>query len=272
MNGLETILDRCLDDLLEGATPVECAERFPRYREELLALLETAQTLTQLPREQPRSSAVRTTLVRAGALMARPEWSEPAQASRGDRGGRVLPFLRSRPMRRLAAGFAAILLVGVLGGASADTVPGDLFYPVKLVKEKVTFALTLRPDHRAELRLTFADRRLEELLAMAGDGGEVDPQLVRSLLDEGALALQDAQPLPERRLQVFLKKLEHFNRYQQTVLEGLEPRVREGQRPLIRRAIETCDARSRWTRRTPPGAVKDSPLPRGSCWDECGQD
>jgi len=266
MNTLDMILDRCIDDLLRGTTVAECVSRYPQYREELIPLLQAAESLRELPKEEPRRDAVRATLVRVGAAMAEQVEADEAPQAAGSSGGRILPFRISRPVRRLVVGLAAVIVLVILGGASADTVPGDLFYPLKLAKEKVTFGLTTKPGHRAELRLTFADRRLEELVKMADSDGEVDPNLVRRLLKQGALALKDARPLPNDRLQVFLKKLEHFNMYQKTVLEQIAPRVPKSQRPLLERAIDMCGERTRWMSRSKPESVRSSPPPSDSCW------
>lgn len=266
MKNLDLILDRCIDDLARGATVGECLERYPELREELEPLLETAASLHGLPRPEPSGSAMRTVLVRAGAALAVQEGAGEAEQTRAPSRGQVLRFPLRRPVLRIAAGLAAVVILAVLGGASADTVPGDLLYPLKLAREKVTFGLTVKPDHRAELRLTFADRRLEELVKMADSEGKIDPELVRRLLEEGALALQDARPLPEDRLEIFLKKLEHFTQYQKTVLEQISPRVPDSQRPVIREAIDMCGERARWMRRAKPEKVRSLREGTGSCW------
>ncbi|HHQ47792.1 MAG TPA: hypothetical protein ENK19_02805 [Acidobacteria bacterium] len=271
MNELETILDRCLDEILAGATVAECLERHPGHREELEPLLETSAVLQELPRAQPSPSAASGLLVRAGTVLAEGEPSGELPAAARSHGGRILSFRLSRPVRQLVLGLAAVMVLLVLGGASADTVPGDLFYPVKLARERVSFALTTRPDHRAELRLDFADRRLGELVEMAGTEGRIDPGLIQRLLRQGSLALKDARTLPEDRLELFLKKLELFNAYERQVLEQVAPRVHASQRPMVQRAIEMCGERGRWMRRASPESLKSSPPPQDSCWgDRCG--
>ncbi len=271
MNELETILDRCLDEILTGTTVAECLERHPGNREELEPLLKTATFLQQLPRAEPDPSTTRRLLVEAGTVMAGRAAFGQSPSSDGSPGGRILPFRLSRPLRRLVVGLAAVMVLVVLGGASADTVPGDLFYPVKLAKEKVAVGLTASPGHRAELRLTFADRRLGELVEMAGTEGRIDPGLIRRLLRDGSLALENARTLPEGRLRLFLKKLELFNGYERQVLEQVAPRVHASQRPMVQRAIEMCGERGRWISRTSPESLKSSPPPEGSCWgDRCG--
>jgi len=266
MNELEIILDRCIGEILAGATVAECLQRYPGHEEELEPLLEAAVALRELPREEPRPSAVRGLLVRAGTVMQTQAQLGATPSATAQSGGRILPFRLSRPVRRLVVGLAAVMALFILGGASADTVPGDLFYPVKLAREKVSFVLTTNPGHRAELRLSFADRRLGELVEMAGSDGKIDPDLVRRLLRQGSLALKDARPLPEDRLKVFLKKLEHFNLYEQQVLQQLAPRVPRSQRPIVQRAIDMCGERSRWMRRAKPDAVRSLREGRGSCW------
>jgi len=148
-------------------------------------------------------------------------------------------------------------------------VPGDVFYPLKMAREQVSFALTRAPERRVELRLTFASHRLAELMNMAEKRGRIDPRILRRLLREASLALAEARPLPEKRLDLFLERLQAFNAYQRRMLEQLIPRLPKAQRPTVRRAIRTCRERDRWMRRTSPQQLQSAPPERDGCWDDC---
>ena len=143
------------------------------------------------------------------------------------------------------------VLVIVMSGwgitvASANSQPGDLLYPVKLATERVRFALTLQPEGRAELRLSFADRRLAELVETQAERGSIDPALLRALLSEAELALGEAQALPEERFQFFLTKLESRNTHHKSVLEQLTDRASEDDIGPLRQAISVCEERHAW--------------------------
>ncbi len=74
-------------------------------------------------------------------------------------------------MRPLSAGFAVFFFAisGWLSVAnvSAHALPGDTFYPVKIGMEKAQFALAFTSQQRANLKVEFASRRLEEMVQIA---------------------------------------------------------------------------------------------------------
>lgn len=267
MNDLEKILDLCIDEIRAGGSIETCLERYPDHREELEGLLHLALALERMPRARPSDEAMQTTLVRAGLAAAAREPDPPAAAGR--KRSAVLPFRVPRSLRWAASLAAAVLIVVLLGSASVDAVPGDVFYPLKMVREQVSFALTRAPARRVELRLTFANHRLTELMNMAAKRGRIDPKILRRLLREASLALEEARPLPEKRLDLFLEQLQAFNAYQRRMLERLVPQLPEAQRPTVRRAIRTCRERDRWMRRTSPQQLRSTPPARDSCWDDC---
>ena len=148
----------------------------------------------------------------------------------------------------LAWTFALLIVMSGWGitAASAHSQPGDLLYPLKLVTERVRFALTLQPEGRAELRLSFADRRLVELVENQAESGSIDPTVLRALLGEAELALDEVQALPEERFQLFLTKLEHSNQRHRVALEQLTRRAAESDVSLLSEAISVCDERQSW--------------------------
>jgi uncharacterized membrane protein YgcG len=92
-------------------------------------------------------------------------------------------------LAKAAAGFIAVLLIAglVTIPASANSLPGDALYPVKRQLETLQLAIALSPVARAEIHLTQAQTRLDELeqLMRRGDfeGG---------LLDDGLNSLNEA--------------------------------------------------------------------------------
>lgn len=95
-----------------------------------------------------------------------------------------------RGLARIAA-VLAVLIVALYGTvtASADSLPGDVLYPVKRLVERGEIALA--SDNEAlVLRLEFADRRLDEFERLLARG-DVQPAVLDSAVDEleAALAL-----------------------------------------------------------------------------------
>lgn len=80
--------------------------------------------------------------------------------------GRPAPYL----VRGIA--LAAVLLTAGLGTVvvSADTLPDDALYTVKLASEQMRLALATSPDDRAIVALSIADHRLAEAERLAGEG------------------------------------------------------------------------------------------------------
>lgn len=77
--------------------------------------------------------------------------------------------------RGLAAALALTLAAAGTAGVSASSMPGEVLYPTKLAVEQVQLAVISGESRRIELRLAFAERRLEEIdaAARAGDHAAV---------------------------------------------------------------------------------------------------
>ncbi|NUM77816.1 hypothetical protein HUU40_25930, partial [candidate division KSB1 bacterium] len=219
-----------------------CLREYPQFRTQLEPLLRLAQDLGKLPQPQPRPQALLSTLVKVGRISVQ-QRREMLRRKAFNWG-----FLTPRPAWSMA--FAVVLIVAFLGwGAvtvASDSLPGDLLYPLKLTTEKVKFFLTINPEGKAELRLTFAEKRLQELARSLNKGKGFDQDVLKSMLDEAELALDDAQPLPRDRASLFVARLNHFNAYQREALAELRLQIHPSQRELVDQAIDICDNRSRW--------------------------
>jgi len=263
--GIEDIVDRCVDLVQEGRTVEQCLLLYPEIADELEPLLRVADDLGQLPKPMPRQEALDAALAAAGAASTkaseRRRFRQAGDASKSPRSRvKVVAF-------RWAAAAAAVLVLTIgLSTASARSLPGDLLYTLKLATERVAFALTTSPDRRAELRLSFADTRLEELVRTAQADGRINPDLLKRLLNEATLALEDAKPAPEDRYKEIATRVDAFNTYQKQVFEQLLPVVQEDDSKLLARAISVCDERDQWMRRRwggeRDGAV--TPVPEGA--------
>jgi hypothetical protein len=91
-------------------------------------------------------------------------------------------LFRENMVRPLAVGFAsmAVLLGGWTGmvGASFDSIPGDVLYPVKIANEKAQLSLAFSGERKVKLHAEFASRRLDEVVAInTSDHPEKDLQV-----------------------------------------------------------------------------------------------
>lgn len=270
MHELETILDSCVEEIRRGGTLEACLERYPEYRDELEALLHLALALEKRPRAQPSREATLASAIRVGRAIETGAVKHDSKQHPTRR--KIVPFRMAGALRTAASIAAVLLVVVLLGSASASAVPGNLFYPLKMIREKVVFALTRTPERRVELRLTFANHRLSELVDMAADDGSIDPEVLKRLLREASLALDEARPLPDDRLSLFRDRFQAFNAYQKRILKDLSPRLPETQRPFIQKAIRMCDERDQWMRGANPKTLRAAPPERKGCWDDCGWD
>ena len=260
---LPEILDRCLDALARGKTVEESLAPYPDSAAELAPLLLTGATLRGLPRQVPRPPALDAALLRAGASLPRRNGAPEAGPALRPGNGRLQRVGRVAFRWATAAALSLVLVAGI-GTVSAHSAPGDLLYPLKLATERVTFSLTFSPEKRAELRLSFADDRLDELVRRLQASGAVDPALLRILLREAELALNEAGPVQAEHYKLFLAKLGAFNTYQRSAFQTLGKKARGEDAQLLRRAISVCDERDRWIqeRMTSPEGEKEG----GRCW------
>lgn len=93
-----------------------------------------------------------------------------------------------KPIAASGAVFAFAIIGWIsVANASMSTLPGERLYPVKLSMERAQIALTVNDAQRAELRVEFASRRLEEMVevsAMNTDSTETVQLAVDRFKDE----------------------------------------------------------------------------------------
>jgi hypothetical protein len=105
---------------------------------------------------------------------------------------------------------ALLILITLLGGAGAGTVyaaqasmPDDVLYPIKTWSENARLDLAVSPEKDIDLSLKFAGRRIDEMLRLKEEGGEVPELLVTKLqkhLNRAAqLCDQTGDPLHTRQ-------------------------------------------------------------------------
>ena len=157
----ETILNECLEKLLTGTETVEqCLQRYPNDAKELESLLRTAMFVNKAADIKPSPELKARVRYKLQLKMA--EVGKPRRAS----------WLSVQP--RWAMAMMAVMLVFVLGAsavlAADSSMPGSLLYPVKILTENISLKLAGSDIEKAELSLTFADRRVEEMNRMMESG------------------------------------------------------------------------------------------------------
>lgn len=154
MKDLEKIIEECLRKIEKGeATVEECLKAYPQHKEELEAILSTAQMLRTSPPSPPQEfkEALRRKLVK--------EFSEKSKKKK------ILSFAlpRRKALALLLAAVFVLTMVGIGYTASRETNPNSPLYPVKIALEKVRLVFAREPVQKLELHLEYANHRLQEL-------------------------------------------------------------------------------------------------------------
>ena len=187
MQRFEDILAGCIDDLKEGRASIEdCLDRYPSLRERLEPLLRLALQIGEPAHISPSPDF---------KLKARVRLMEETHERQGVtkwprlryRGARTQMVLRRR-FGMVGIIVAIVLTVTAAGGgtayASQASLPGDTLYSVKLATEHLRMGLPGDEIAKAERALTFAERRVAEMEALAAQDRTEDLALGIERYDE----------------------------------------------------------------------------------------
>jgi len=155
-----------------------------------------------MPPETPVLDGPRRARMRRGVLVAEPRG--PRLSDRLVAVFTVLAFPAPYAVRALAI---CALVVGALAGtavASADAMPDDARYPVKLTAEHLRLTLAVAPADRAAVELSLAEHRLSEAEQLAAEGRESDALVATSAyaahLASAAAELSEVDALAPRAI------------------------------------------------------------------------
>lgn len=152
-------LDVCLRQMQSGASLEEAVGLFPQLADELRPLLESAQ--------MAREVGDNVHIPRAAQMRSRAAFLEEAQ-----RRAHPNPGIFSRLFtNKLALASFSLILVLLLGSlttvaASAQALPGDPLYGVKLATERTRLLLTDNQNKKIKLEQSFDHRRVQEVEAL----------------------------------------------------------------------------------------------------------
>jgi hypothetical protein len=221
----EDILDYCLKEIEAGRkTPTECAALYPNVPN-LEAQLLAARALRQLDVLTLRPEASRQIEAR---LRQKLRAQKPAAARQ-----------RTSTLRwALPLALTISLLFGMVGtvAASADSVPGNVLYPVKRAGETVQVVLTPASE-QASLHTSLAQRRLDEIIALS-ELGNVDSNLLSDLTTETETALNAVENTPADEHGEVVSGIILLTERQQAVLATVKASAPSQAQAGLTRAIE----------------------------------
>jgi len=181
---IEDILDECIDRIvMHGDTVEECLARYPDWVEELEPLLRAATATSEGYRDEPRAEFQRAAKSRfLNAVVA-------AREQGGQRGRWHWGWGRGWVVTAVVV--LALLIMGCgTVGASTNSLPGDLLYPVKRAAENVQVFFTFGNEAKANLYVKFAERRVQELLALVAEQEEAPAAVLARMDDQTRRAIQ----------------------------------------------------------------------------------
>ncbi len=150
--------------------------------------------------------------------------------------------------RRIAGMILTLLIlvtagIGVTSAAAKSAIPGDALYPLKTTVEQTRLSLARDAGDRAELKLRFADQRLEELASLIKEGryAEVGSGVLafKSHLNSALLELDSvSREDPSRAGRIASQITAALTRYA-SILSAMAASAPESVRPEVQRALDT---------------------------------
>lgn len=144
-------------------------------------------------------------------------------------------------LSRVAAVLVVLLVMSgaAVGAAAANSTPDDALYPLKLTWEQGQVQLASDPYARAELELSFAKRRLEEVVALEQAGKNVSSTALDAMLSATARASKELQTVddPNKKESVGAD-FANLTSQQEEVLSSLLERAPDPAKGGLQRALE----------------------------------
>jgi len=239
---IENIIDNCIKLISEDNLSIEqCLKRYPKLKEELKPLLESFIKVKEFEKINPSANfedEVKTQFINIVKAKQSQILSKKGMIPRF---AAQLSGLWAMPTLAKISIFVILFLFisGFTSILSANTLPGDFLYPVKIASEKVIIFFTPN-NKKVNLHIIFAKRRLDEIEKMAEKGriGEITKTLnvLETEIDSVINYMKDFE-IDIKNQEVFDMILENFNK-QKIVLEEVLERVPDEAKLAIQRAIE----------------------------------
>lgn len=158
-------LNTCLELLDQGIGIEECLARYPEAAPQLEPMLRLALEATHLG----ETIKIPADAQRNGIGRIADAWMKH-QVKNSDQWWRV-----ARPLAKSwALSIVAVMILGFGGWTTstvaADSVPGEVLYPVKKAQERALLVVTFSDRRKAELHAKFAHKRTQEIVKLVDRG------------------------------------------------------------------------------------------------------
>ncbi|MBU2598002.1 MAG: hypothetical protein KKC53_02300 [Actinobacteria bacterium] len=239
---IEKIIDNCIKLISENNLSLEqCLKRYPKFKEELRPLLESFIKVKEFEKINPSAIFEDEVKIRFINIVKAKQSQILPKKGMIPRSVTKFSGLWTMPILAKISIFVILFLFisGFTSILSADSLPGDFLYPVKLATEKVIIFFTSHHE-RANLHAIFAKKRLDEIERMVGKGRTVGIDEALNILEsetDSAISYIEDLEIEIRTPEVIDKISENFKK-QKEVLEKVKENVPDEVRIAIERVIE----------------------------------
>jgi len=256
------ILDQSIEQVRAGTNSEEVLQQYPPdVANQIRPLLSLVVAFESEPDPVPSVDDLMQAIVRL-SNQQRPKKATAPQWRAG-------PSKR-RWLLRVAAVILAMFTIGWgTVNISAEAMPGDLLYPIKVFTERAKFFLTVNQERKAELRIVFSAERLKEAVLKQQRGEGLDRELLSEMLEEARLAVEASAEFPEPTRDLLVARAAKLSEFQQGALGRLKSQVTPEEQEVVVQYMDMCGRRSVWMRQVfepppdqPGDPVEPSPLPQ----------
>lgn len=157
------IFDSCLERMFEGASIADCLRAYPGQVEGLEPLLRTGLALRQASLNIQPDFHFKAIVRSHIQIRAEKIWQKEQKATW---------FFSC--YKRLVIAMASVMVIFLVGGgvylASANALPDEPLYPIKLAGEQLRLAVTFSEVDKTKIHVQFAERRADEMVEMVLQG------------------------------------------------------------------------------------------------------
>lgn len=236
----EEILDLCWQKLARGLPIEEILKEYPQFREEIEELITIAREIKQIPKPPFPPSALDTCLLKVGRALQE-------QKQKYKTSNKWLPPLKNilnpLPVKLILTSFIIIIFFWGSLRLSADTLPGNLLYPLKRLTEKIKVLLVTTAEDKIELHLIYSDKRMQELINYIQEKGELEPKLLEEIISELILALKNTNNLDSPSKKVYLSRIKYMNAHHREMFEEISKKIPPSQKEMVLKAMRMCNMR-----------------------------
>jgi len=246
----ENILDDCLERITkQGDTIEQCLESHPEWADDLEPLLRAAASVKDAASLEASPGFKKSAKSRLMSAVAEKRVKE---AGRG--------MFRCWGMQRhwvvaISLVIAILIMGGGTVGASINSLPGDLLYPVKITSEKVQTFFTYGNEAKANLYAKLAERRIDEIRALAARERNIPVSVLNVLNSDTNRALDITSENGSFKKKTVARVVTLINNQKEMLSEILKNAT-----PVIRERLRNALIESTKTHERAAGLEKRMPL------------